>query len=347
MLLEAGGWRNERGETVQANRARDIVLSRGLCRFKSFVRSPVVPKSKADQAAWLFAEANAPFADTAKLVIRTPYGASIWYWDNARVGPVRSALPETLLQSPGSGWRIVRCTEGYEAQYWSEGYLRGSTWRRTPFNPEQWAAFALSIDGAESAPDDPPEPASVRLRRRPAWRLAQIRPFNAWLTLERCGLAAGLAAAGVAAFFAGDFLHMSGRLRAEAGGIAALEREAAEDASARELRAWQATARAYADSQTAADTTAFLADALEVIEGAGLETDEWSADQTRVNLHLTARAGSLSLRDLVSALEAKPLLCNVTPSLSPVEEGIVIVAGRSSPADPAACTTANASGADR
>ena len=172
LLLESGVVEDMDGAAAHLAPGQTLVLSRAWCRFRLYRAPEGLQPSQIARAARLHAEEHAPFEASGTLLMRTPQGAAIWYWDKARVGavnprgaaPVGACAPETLYRDVGDGWRILVCVEGLEAQYWEQGGLVASSWRRSAFTREQWAAFVLGVESAgREAPDLPPEPVYAQL----------------------------------------------------------------------------------------------------------------------------------------------------------------------------------------
>lgn len=171
--LSAGGvWTVEHpGGGLGRLRTPVVLLARDLTTFSRFETSGL-PRGRRRQAARLHARAASPYIDGASLL--TPSGADfgVWWWDADRVGALvqtrwaavrPSVRPETLAQPPALDWRIVALAEGYEAQYWRDGGLRASAWRRDRFDGPAWAAFTRAQRDVEDAPASPPPPQRLPL----------------------------------------------------------------------------------------------------------------------------------------------------------------------------------------
>lgn len=339
-LTESGELTDHSGAPARRRPGRSLVLSRARCQFRSFVAGPHVPKSQLARAARVFVEAHAPFADTGSVLLRTSYGAAVWYWDKSRIPDnVRARIvPEGMFCQPGQGWRVLGCLEGYEAQYWERGELLASTWRRRPFSNEQWAAFALSVDGAtQSAPNSPPAPVPVRHRTHPSRRPTQIRAPWSWRNTERAAIIASLCCITFSGFFAGRGLRFEYLAKSEAVGLAAIDAGRNADTAIRRANSNLQLLRDYRAMMHVNDVPGASADAFEVFEEFGLDVEDWSADQQQFTAVLQVAVSEVPLRELVSALEAKPGLCNVTPRVSDGEAGVEISAVLSDPANEGAC----------
>lgn len=319
------------------------VLSRGLCRFRLF-RAPVgLSRAQIARAARTFAEAHAPFEDSGILVLRSPLGAEIWYWDRAVVGDHR-AVPESVLRPDGQGWRVLACDEGFEAQYWDEGGLVASTWRRGAFGRDQWAAFVLGVDQVTTdAPDAPPEVEHIGLALGRSWRAREIKPPPTWREAEQGALTLGLCASALALFFVGQALHADFASNAVKIQAAAAEQRIGADPRLTRVREHTALLRDYADAMSGADVLAAAAQAFEVFKQFNVEVSEWRVDQRNFRATLNASMADVPLREIVAALEASSLLCRVEPNLSSAEGSLELTATLSS--SPTECAGGQADGA--
>ena len=209
----------ETGELIQpgsdslasAGDKSSVVLGRGLCRFEHIPTPNGLSGAQAVRAARLAAESRAPFARSDHIVMTGAPGCSIWWWDAERVremmgqgwayDPAR-LVPETALQPPGSGWRQVQTSDGYEAQFWRDGLLVSSVWRRRPFTPDQWESFVRAV-GVEDAPDLPPDPVRLTLGISGFGRIARASTSDPWMLAERAAIAVLVASLFGGAAYAG------------------------------------------------------------------------------------------------------------------------------------------------
>ena len=68
------------------------------------------------------------------------------------------AIPETALQARAEdGLHLVRCSDGVEGQFWSNGELESSRWWAQTPSPEQWVEFCRA--SGVGAPDGEAVPA--------------------------------------------------------------------------------------------------------------------------------------------------------------------------------------------
>jgi hypothetical protein len=302
------------------------VLSRALCRFKLYRAAPGLSRAQIARAARTYAEAHAPFADTGMLVLRAKHGAEIWYWDKAQAGAVKSG-PESLLREPGDGWRVLACGEGFEAQYWDDGGLIASTWRRQNFSQEQWAAFVLGVDAAKhEAPRMPPPPIDLPLLARAHWRARVIKPPWSWRDGETSAWSLALCALALAAFFAGQALHLEAITRSQAQAATAIEASIASDAALARARERTELLRAFNRVNAGGDALAAFADALSVFKTFNIEASTWRVDAQGLQATLNVSMTDIPLREVVAALEAKAHLCRVEPNLSSREGALELTA---------------------
>lgn len=169
-LSAAGAWTTlHPGGAIGRLRTPVVLLARELTVFSRF-DTAALPKNRRRQAARLHARTGAPYLNAASLVVKSGADFGLWWWDIDRVdamvrqrwgGQIPALRPETLAQPAGKGWRVVRLAEGHEAQYWRDGQLQASAWRRDRFDAAAWAAFTRVQRGAEDAPETPPAPQAL------------------------------------------------------------------------------------------------------------------------------------------------------------------------------------------
>jgi hypothetical protein len=320
---------------VDTRNAQLIALSRGLTRFQLFRTPPGLSGARADKAALLFAEAHAPFTQTESVLRRRPDAIAIWQWDAEQVRMVLGEtrynrdrlVPETLLQTPGDGWRQVATSDGFEAQYWEEGELRASSWRRRAFTQESWSAFALSVEEpARPVPRDAPGAITVRLDPNAPWRRGRVRAALGWREIEVLGLSAALCAGAVAAVFAGQALHYQRLAAAEAEVIAAERAAEAATPEAAKAAADLALLHAYEAARPKSNALAVAADAFAVFDNLGLTVTAWRVDGSQFRAEIAAMDPSNGLEDLAAALERAPTLRNVAPQFDGAGGGVIVTA---------------------
>lgn len=146
-----------------------VLLARSLCAFKLF-EARAIPANRRRQAARLHARVAAPYIVAGTALVKAGADFGVWWWDiehnagpiQARYGTKRVAVrPESLAQTPASGWRVVKLEEGYESQLWRAGDLIASAWRPSRPDAGAWAAFTRLQRGDTPAEDSPPAPQSL------------------------------------------------------------------------------------------------------------------------------------------------------------------------------------------
>lgn len=320
MLLENGEFVSGDGAPARHTTGTRVVLSRALCRYRHFRAPPGLSPRQIASAARTFADAHAPFDDTGSLIFRTALGAGVWFWDQARVtaacGGVapRTMVPESLLRGPGEGWRLLECAEGVEAQYWEAGVLIASTWRRSAFTREQWAAFVLGVDAPMVEPSDSP-PALERpgLRTGANWRRNLIGSPLTWRDAEQALLSVSLCALGLAAFFGGQALRHDQAARADTRAVATIEASMNREPAQQRVREHLALLRAYQSATVGVDVLGASSEAIAALAQFGVEPARWRADQEGLSITAPGSVNDLPVRDIVSALEAAESLCGVEP----------------------------------
>ncbi len=301
-----------------------LLLSRALCRYRHFRAPPGLTWRQVANAARTFAQAHAPFSETGTLLMRTPAGAGIWWWDAARIAAACGGkapgvvVPETVLRGAGEAWRVVACAEGVEAQYWEDGTLLASSWRREPFTREQWVAFALGVEApASAAPLAAPEPIELPLRRGGAWRRHWIKPAATWRDAEAALATVALCAAALAAFFAGQGLRQDNSAAADTRAAAAIEARIGADPAMGRVREQTALLQAYDAALGDGDVLAAAADAFAALAQFGQQPEGWQVEAGALRVRVLAASGDMQLREIVAALEATESLCEVEPTFQP------------------------------
>lgn len=270
-------------------------------------------------AARAFAEAHAPFADSGMLLLRSSAGVEIWYWDRAKFAalpPVRQASPESVWREPGEGWRVAECTEGFEAQYWQDGALIASTWRRQSFAPAQWTAFALSVEApAIPAPAEPPTPVSLPMSNG-AWRDRIVKQPLGWRDVERGAITLAICAAAVAALFTGQALRSGQIASTQSERAAAIEQTLREDRDVARAREHLRLLRDYRSVTNGAPGLLAAAEAHAVLARFGLRASSWRSSADGVSLIVDAPIGEAPVRDIVAAMDEAPHLCDAVPEVA-------------------------------
>lgn len=317
LLLESGALADDPVSNLV--QARDLVLSRALCRFRFYRAPQALNASQLAKAVRAYGEAHAPFADTGTLILRAANGAGIWYWDRSKLAvhdPVREASPESVWRKAGEGWRVVACAEGYEAQYWETESLRASTWRRQPFTAAQWSAFSLNVDEAAVAPPaEPPAPLTLLLDDG-AWRSKVVRPPLSWRDAERAGGSVAICAAAVAALFAGQAMR-SGQIASEEMARAArIEQTLREDRDVARAMDQRRLLRDYAAATSRPQVLTAVAEAHVVLSRFGVRASTWRASDEGLSMIIDASISDAPVREIVAAMEEAPHLCGALPEIA-------------------------------
>jgi len=179
------------------------LVSRSLCRFFKIPRLADASTGRELEALRLQIERLSSFAATGSHFHFGVNFISLWLWDARVVGDAADAMgvdlrrvpvfPESALQPPGEGARMIECLDGVEGQSWDQGTLVASRWWPTPPDSRNWVLFQR---GAAVGPDrlttNPPPAAALAWLARP-WTNS---PTDGWDQLANFDLR--LAAAGVA-----------------------------------------------------------------------------------------------------------------------------------------------------
>lgn len=153
-----------------------LLIARELCSFSLFTTSNL-PRSRRQQAAVLHARTSAPYSQAGWQISKAQDDFGIWWWDADRISAFLDAsglsgtkpipCPETQMQPAVQGrdetWRIVRQTQGYEAQLWRDKALVASAWRPERYDAASWASFARLQRQSATAPATPPAPVELPL----------------------------------------------------------------------------------------------------------------------------------------------------------------------------------------
>lgn len=306
------------------SRARRIAVPRGQCRFHRMTFPAGLAARARDQAARLFAEANAPFPASDFVIVRGKDAAAIWWWDRSAVadaiGDTRAyqasdVLPETLLQPPGEGVRCIDLGDGFDAQIWEGGDLVATSWRRRAFTADQWAAF-LVAGGVEAAGASMPAPVPATYDARARLRARLAAPPLGWPDVQRGALwtaAIGIVAAGGLAGIGFGWAAKAEALRTE---LAASEAAQDSDPAFRQARADLAAVRSAQSQLTTPDALGLAAHALAVLRSVNVTPTVWSVEGTRLTIEYPSGAGAPASA-VAAALESDPSFANVTPRVDP------------------------------
>lgn len=302
------------------------VVSRGECQYRrEDLRA--LPTRKRLQAAKLAMARHRPSPAALYYLAWTGGIAHFWFWTTRAESDVageRRWMPESLLLAPpaADGVRLLRLSQGYEAQCWQNGVLMGSQWWEQAPAGEAWLRFVRSAGLDPVALQDVPEPIHLPWSSQPwgevswAQRLAGLLDEKtAWLLLF-AALAAGLAWQVCALLrwqMAGDQLSVRvERLRDEVGPLLAA-RERAEQAQA-ELEHLGGLRTLNDDYVLMADVAAHLPD------GSTLVT--WQRDAGK--LQATVRSSETDPRAFVVAFDGNARLSDV--AVTPLANGTMQLA---------------------
>jgi hypothetical protein len=306
------------------------VLSRALCRFERF--RPPQDLSRKDQAlaARLKAEEASPFADGAATLFRHKDEIAIWHWDRGVVSALVPGFdwdrgivaPETVLREPGEGWRLIACLDGFEAQYWEEGSLRASSWKRETFSLAQWQAFAFGVGETRTpAPLEPPSVEFAPMHADGAWRKQLIAAPFSWRDAERSALLVAAAGVLAASLWAGYGARSASDASASRALIAASAADVAKAGDVRRQEDLLKTFNEIVDGHRLAHTAVDIAEVFKILN---IDLQEWKLDRERFEARVPNPPEDGRLGDIVRALEASESLQNVDIDLAESREGEVL-----------------------
>jgi hypothetical protein len=150
-----------------------------------------VPVARRQDALALKISAWTPFPNADYYAGWVGGRAHIWLWDASRVASDGAAmLPETALHPAGDGVRLVRCIDGFEAQYWSAGELQKAHWWKSSPDTVDWVQFLRSAGLVPT--EEIPAPARLEFTDRP-WAKRTLGSGNQLLQQERRLVVAGAA----------------------------------------------------------------------------------------------------------------------------------------------------------
>ncbi|MDX2143304.1 MAG: hypothetical protein SFV19_08110 [Rhodospirillaceae bacterium] len=161
-----------------------------------------VPEGKRRSALELQAGKVFAFTEPAISPIWRRHEASVYAWDRARMAEALEAaglpantqvVPETLMRERGTdGFRLVRMLEGFEGQYWVDGFPRVTRWWSKLPTALEWSTFGRSTGAGYSLEAPPPPVVDVPLIERP-WTESDFS-LNDWKAMLRTRRAAEIAA---------------------------------------------------------------------------------------------------------------------------------------------------------
>ena len=331
-LIKSDGSRSQRPVV-----AGTVLVQRGMCRFEYFPAPLGLGNGAAERAALLAAEARAPYARPGYVVIRGILGYGLWWWDEARLLeslPSRSRrdgiqiLPESLIYGVDEGVRILRLSEGFEAQCWNDATLVASTWRRGEFDARTWAVFLASSPYEEAhGGRGLPAPQSPKAQVRKLEKFV-VRPrVPVWSQLQRAAYLVCALLLLPTVFFAGEAARYESIRRADAAATAELT--ALSDSTgvsgkgslASDLELLNELA-ARADENP---TITALAAATAILDTFDLDFESTTIENGNVQIELIGLSSS-QLEPLAAALEADNLFGSVRPQLDSATGKVVITA---------------------
>jgi hypothetical protein len=330
VLRKDGATEDLDGGALRYVAGQPLVLCRSLCRFERFCPPPGLSKQDQARAARLKAEEAAPFADSGITLVRQGPDVAIWHWDRAAVTVLAPgfdrercvAVPESVVRAPGEGWRMIACLDGFEAQYWKNGTLVASNWRREVFTATQWKAFALSVgDASIDAPSAPPEMEFAPLQATGDWRSNLISAPLAWRDAERGFLGIAAAALLVATVWAGHGAHSVTNAQAARAIIEAAEESGRGSVIARDRLEYVRSFNEIVGDQSVVE---IAADAFEVFKILRIEALDWKIDARRFEARVVIPEEEGSLSGLARAIEDAPGLRNVEITFAATGETDVI-----------------------
>ena len=298
-----------------------IVLSRALCRYE-FVPKPMgLSGAKALRAAQLLGESRAPFSRSDSAVISNKDGHGIWWWDvdriTAALGPswtyqFDKIVPESLLQPPGNGLRQLELRDGFEGQFWRDGALVLSSWRRHPFSVAQWTAFARAADPALGAEDlTPPQALKLPMAAASSSRARRLAPQDTWRQIER--------AAGLAIFFlvltaaalAGRAIGYGSLAEAESGEAARISAPVVATAQAESTLEF-GVAQQFSELSGRPSPLVAIAEIHRLLAKRKVQIIDFSVEKARLEVQIDPPPDA-SLKAIASDVEAAPLFAGVDP----------------------------------
>lgn len=316
LLLESGALESNR---FPGGGSGDLVLSRALCRFRLYEPPHSLGRGRVARAARIHAEAHAPFDDSGMLLLRQGAGIGIWYWDRSKIKagiPARRISPESVWRTAADGWRIIACSEGFEAQYWERQSLLASTWRRQHFTAAQWKAFTLSVSAPVAAPpDDPPAP-EISPNQNTNWRAKVLREPLGWRHLEATAGVAALCAVCIVAVFCGRALKFESISRTHTERAISIEQGLRADRHVVRAREHLQLLQRAQSVMASTRVLSAAAQAQQVLDQFGLSATTWRVNASELSFIVDAPVSDAPVREVVSAFEQAPHICQATPEIA-------------------------------
>ncbi len=338
-LLRASGELVDRyGAEGHPASAHYLVLSRALCRHAVFAPPAPLRPAELERAARLYAEMHSPFAQADSLLTRCADGVAIWWWDSVEVRALLGGrwryindriVPEALAAPAGDGWRQVETADGFDAQYWRDGELLVTLWRREPFDHEAWSRLRFAIDdesvpppGAVPAPVVLPLPAEVG-------SLPRLKRGWDWPDLSRAAMAATVVAALAGGWLEGRAVRYD-RVAGAERAATATNAAARPTLDTRRMRDRLARLESF-NRLSVANPVETAGEVFATLEPFDVNLVAWRFDATHAMLELRQAPSMNALGDLVTQLEGSPILSQVSARATP-DEGAVVEASIGPPA---------------
>jgi hypothetical protein len=185
------------------------VLSRSVTRHQIVSVPATLPENKRRAAIELQVRKAFPFRNPDFALMWQGQEASVYAWERGMVSDAQAGkgiprgsdvVPETLMRQPGeNGPRLVKCLEGYEAQYWTNGFLKASRWWPTLPTSVDWARFERSSGLPALTPDSCPSPVELAMLERP-WTEGAFSISDWSSLLKSRNVVAALATAAICPF---------------------------------------------------------------------------------------------------------------------------------------------------
>lgn len=148
-----------------------------MTRHSVFSVPASLPESKRRTALDLQVRKSFPFKEPAFAAFWQGTDATVYAWDD---GPVRARLqeaglpsntqvvPESFIRPRGDGGvRLVTMLDGFEGQFWIDGFLRASRWWPTAPTAAEWSRFMRSVGLAASETNAAPTALDLAFAERP------------------------------------------------------------------------------------------------------------------------------------------------------------------------------------
>ena len=274
-----------------------IVLARELCGFARFRAPSGLSRAARLRAARLQAAVLSPYPDTGSILTRAGADFGIWWWNAAwvseRLGPFLSSarlLPEAMARPAGDGWRILKASSGFEAQFWQDGFLVGDVWSRKSFDAQEWRFVIHAFGGVDTAPDEAPPAQELPMTLDSPYLRMQVSDIS----LERVAPSLGAAFVTLVLCMSGYWMGEGLRLRGE---TARLERQAGRYGSSSQaerqyLSGELSQLRAISAAVARPDPLAVLLEAERRLQPFGVAIAGFNATGDKLRLTLSNEAGA-------------------------------------------------------